>query len=90
MSLKITLQKFLEKIKERFYTKNEVYNKNEVNNILPKNTSQLINDSNYITSSDVNTNYQKKLIAGEGISISDEGIISINYTNGDDLTYGSE
>ncbi|MBO5711902.1 MAG: hypothetical protein J6R47_03600, partial [Acholeplasmatales bacterium] len=31
---------------------------------------------------------QDKLIAGDGITISVDGTISINYPNGDDLTYG--
>jgi hypothetical protein len=36
----------------------------------------------------LNNDKQDKLIAGDGITISVDGTISINYPNGDDLTYG--
>jgi hypothetical protein len=53
----------------------------------PTKLSQLENDKKFMTKSEIEESYQKKMTGGEGISIID-GVISINYPNGDELSYG--
>lgn len=59
---------------------------NSNNVIVP--IGDLFDNENYYTKQEIQDNYQPKLTQGEGINIDENGVISISYANGDDLTYG--